>query len=53
MQNSLNDFKDFLDVAATKDCRLTHGMNLDHKKTFLEINFLRSIHPEIILKEFN
>ena len=39
--------------AATKDCRLTHGINLDFGKTFLEINFLRLIHPEIILKVFN
>ena len=39
--------------AATKDCRLTHGINLDYRKTFLDINFLRLIHPEIILKEFN
>ena len=39
--------------AATKDCRLTHGINLDNRKTFLETKFLRSIHPEIILKEFN
>ena len=23
---------------ATKDCRLTHGINLDYRKTFLEIN---------------
>ena len=36
--------------AATKDCRLTHGINLDYRKTFLEVNFLRLIHPEIILK---
>ena len=33
-------------------CRLTHGINLDYRKTFLGINFLRLIHPEIILKEF-
>ena len=39
--------------AATKDGRLTHGINLDYRKTFLEINFLRLTHPEIILKEFN
>ena len=39
--------------AATKDCRLTHGFNLDYRKTFFEINFLRLIHPDIILKEFN
>ena len=39
--------------AATEDCRLTHGINLDYRKTLLEINFLRLIHPEIILKEFN
>ena len=25
----------------------------DYRKTLLEINLLRSIHPEIILKEFN
>ena len=28
-------------------------INLDYRKTFWEINFLRLIHPEIILKEFN
>ena len=39
--------------AATKDCRLIHGINLDYRKTFSEINFLRFMHPEIILKEFN
>ena len=39
--------------AATEDCRLTHGINLDYRKTLLETNFLRLIHPEIILKEFN
>ena len=38
---------------ATKDCRLTHGINLDYRKTFLEINFPRLIHPEVILQEFN
>ena len=43
----------FFFSAATKDCRLIHGANLDYRKTFLEINFLRSIHPEIILKELN
>ena len=66
--NSVNDSGYFQDVesnysgrlsvlalcsAATKDCRLTHGINLDDRKTFLEINSLRLIHPEIILKEFN
>ena len=30
----------FLCSAATKDCRLTHGINLDYRKTFLEIKFL-------------
>ena len=39
--------------AATKDCRLIHGTNPEYRKTFWEINFLRLIHPEIILKEFN
>ena len=39
--------------AATKDCHLTHGITLDYRKTFMETNFLRLIHPEIILKEFN
>ena len=39
--------------AATKDRRLTHGINLDCRKTFLVINVLRLIRPEIILKEFN
>ena len=28
-----------------KDCRLTHGISLDYRKTFLEINFLRFISP--------
>ena len=28
-------------LTATKDCRLTHGINMDYRKTFLEINFLR------------
>ena len=40
-------------LSPTKDCRLTHGINLDYRKTLWEINFLRSIHPEVILKEFN
>ena len=39
--------------AATKGCLLTHGINLDYGKTFLEINLLRLIHPEIILKQIN
>ena len=39
--------------AATKDCVLIHGINLDYRQTFLEINFLRLIHPEIILKKIN
>ena len=39
--------------AATKDCRLTHGINLDYRKTFLELNFLHLIHPEIVLTELN
>ena len=38
--------------AATKDCRLTHGINPDNEKTFLEINLLR-LNPEINLIEFN
>ena len=38
--------------AATNACLLTHGIHLDYKKTFLVINFLRLIHPEIIFKEF-
>ena len=28
-------------------------INLDYRKTFLEINYLRLIHPVIVLKEFN
>ena len=32
----------------TNDCHLTHGINLDYRKTFLVINFLRLIHSEII-----
>ena len=39
--------------ASAKDCLLTHGINLDYWKAFLEINFLRLIHPEIILKEIS
>ena len=38
--------------AATNACLLTHGIHLDYRKTFLVINFLRLIHPVIILKEF-
>ena len=38
-------------LSATKDCRLTHGIHLDDRKTFLEINFLRLIQPEIIHKK--
>ena len=34
-------------------CLLTHAIHLDCRKTFLVINFLRLIHPKIILKEFN
>ena len=36
--------------AATKDCRLTHGINQDYRKTFLEINFLRLIQSESFSK---
>ena len=39
--------------AATSASLLTHGIHRDYRKTFLVINFLRLIHPEIILKEFN
>ena len=39
--------------AATNACLLTHGIHLDYRKTFLVINFLRLIHSEIIIKEFN
>ena len=42
-----------LSSAATKDCRLIHGINPEHRKRFLEINFLRLIHLEIFLKEFH
>ena len=38
--------------AATKDCLLTHGIRLNHRKTFLVINFLHLIRPKIIIKEF-
>ena len=34
-------------------CLLTHGIHRDYRRTFLLINFLRLIHPEIILKEFS
>ena len=33
-------------------CHLAHGMLLDQRKTFLEINFLRLIRIKIIIKEF-
>ena len=39
--------------AATKDCRLIHGINPEYRKTLLEIKFLRLIHLEIFLKEFH
>ena len=29
----------------------SEGINLEHRKTFYEINFLRLIHPKIFLKE--
>ena len=32
--------------AATKDCCLTHGINLDYRNTFWEINFLRLLFSE-------
>ena len=32
---------------------LIHGIHLDHRKTFFVVNFLRLIHSQIILKEFN
>ena len=38
--------------AATNACLLTHGIHRDYRKTCSVINFLRLIHPEIILKEF-
>ena len=37
--------------ASTNVYLLTHGIHRDYKTTFLVINFLRSIHPEIIIKE--
>ena len=37
---------------ATNACLLTRGRHRDYRKTFLVINFLRLIHPEIIIKEF-
>ena len=37
--------------AATNACLLTHVRHRDYRKMVLEINFLRLIHPEIILKE--
>ena len=40
-------------LAATNHCRLIHRITLEYRKTFLEVNLLRLIHPEIILKEFN
>ena len=38
--------------ATTNACHLTHGIHLEHRKTFLVMNFLHLIHPEIILMEF-
>ena len=32
---------------------MTLGINLGYRKTFFEINFLRLIHPDVVLKEFN
>ena len=29
-----------------------YGLHLDYKKTFLVINFLHLVRPEILLKEF-
>ena len=37
--------------AATNTCLLTDGIHQDYRKTFLVINFLRLLHPKIILKE--
>ena len=53
-QSACNDSKFLVPCwAATNACLLTHGIHRDYRKTFLEINFLRLIHPEIILKEFS
>ena len=38
--------------AATNACLLTHVIHRDYRIMVLKINFLRLIHPEIILKEF-
>ena len=38
--------------AATNGCLLTYGIHRDYRKTFLVTNFLRLLHPEIIIKEF-
>ena len=38
--------------AATNACHSTHGIRLDHRKTFLVTNALRLIRPEIVIKEF-
>ena len=38
---------------ATNACLLTHGIRLDHRKTFLVINFVHMIRPEIIVKEIH
>ena len=38
--------------AGTNVCPLTHGIHRDYRKTFLVINFLRLIRPEIVIKEF-
>ena len=35
------------------NCLLTHGTHRDYRKTFLVINFLRLIHPDIIIKKFS
>ena len=36
-----------------KGCRLIYGINQEHRRTFLQINFLRLLHLEIFLKEFH
>ena len=33
--------------------KIAAGINLDYKKTFFEIHFLRLFHTEIILKDFD
>ena len=52
-QSTCNDSEFSVHAEPTSECLWIHGIHLDYRKTFLVINFLRLIKPEIILKEFN